>query len=71
MVPAGETLMMEMPGGGYGNPFEREIESVARDVRDGLVSRESARADYGVVINDDGAVDVERTTALRRSGSPA
>ena len=72
VVPAGQTLMMEMPGGGgYGNPFEREIESVARDVRDGLVSRESARAEYGVVINDDGAIDVERTKALRGSGTPA
>ena len=38
-------------GGGYGAPGERPIELVARDVRRGLVSRESARADYGVIID--------------------
>jgi N-methylhydantoinase B len=41
-------------GGGYGDPRERSPERVARDVRRGVVSRESARDDYGVVIEDDG-----------------
>jgi N-methylhydantoinase B len=41
-------------GGGYGDPRERPLESVARDVIRGLVSRESARNDYGVVIDSDG-----------------
>jgi N-methylhydantoinase B len=37
-------------GGGYGDPKERPLELVERDVIRGFVSRESARADYGVVI---------------------
>ena len=41
-------------GGGYGNPRERPIELVKRDVRRGLVSRQSARDDYGVVFGSDG-----------------
>ncbi len=38
-------------GGGWGDPLEREIEQVEKDVRGGFVSLESARSEYGVVIN--------------------
>lgn len=38
-------------GGGYGNPLERDVESVIEDVREGYVSIESALADYGVEID--------------------
>lgn len=38
-------------GGGYGNPLERSIEEVHRDVINGYVSVERAREDYGVVID--------------------
>ena len=38
-------------GGGYGEPFERPIKKVLDDVRNELVSVESAKRDYGVVIN--------------------
>jgi N-methylhydantoinase B len=41
-------------GGGYGDPKERPLELVQRDVIRGWVSPESARADYGVVFEDDG-----------------
>ena len=41
-------------GGGYGSPQKRPIELVQRDVMRGFVSRESARADYGVSIEADG-----------------
>ncbi|MBV9065618.1 MAG: hydantoinase B/oxoprolinase family protein, partial [Methylobacteriaceae bacterium] len=47
-------IYIESPaGGGWGNPQEREIDLVVRDVRDGLVSRESALAHYGVTISAD------------------
>ncbi|HWP23747.1 MAG TPA: hydantoinase B/oxoprolinase family protein, partial [Candidatus Binatia bacterium] len=42
-------------GGGYGDPRERPVELVRRDVIRGLVSRESARKDYGVIVDDDGS----------------
>jgi N-methylhydantoinase B len=41
-------------GGGYGDPRDRAVELVERDVIRGLVSRESARDDYGVVCDADG-----------------
>jgi N-methylhydantoinase B len=41
-------------GGGYGDPRERAIERVKQDVIRGLVSRQSARDDYGVVIDANG-----------------
>jgi N-methylhydantoinase B len=50
-VPAGERLVLEMPGGGgYGDPRERAPERVAEDVRNGLVSREAAAREYGAVV---------------------
>lgn len=51
-------------GGGWGDPLEREPALVAREVRQGLVSPEGAKA-YGVVIATDGAVDGDGTAALR------
>jgi N-methylhydantoinase B len=41
-------------GGGYGDPKERPLELVERDVIRGFVSRESARDDYGVVFEPNG-----------------
>ena len=40
-------------GGGWGDPLEREIALVERDVRGGFVSLASARSEYGVVIDPD------------------
>jgi N-methylhydantoinase B len=34
-------------GGGYGDPRERDSAALARDIREGKVSPESARRDYG------------------------
>ena len=51
-------------GGGYGDPFEREPGSVARDVRFGYVSPEAARSVYGVVLSGHD-VDEQATTAAR------
>jgi len=36
--------------GGWGDPFERDPERVLRDVRNGFVSIEAARREYGVVV---------------------
>jgi N-methylhydantoinase B len=54
-------------GGGFGSPFERPVELVVRDVQDGLVSREAAESEYGVVLErDDWGVDGAATERLRR-----
>lgn len=53
-------------GGGFGCPTERDVEKVAADVRDGLVSFASARDDYGVVIDPRSfEVDGEASASLR------
>ncbi|MDP6565603.1 MAG: hydantoinase B/oxoprolinase family protein [Alphaproteobacteria bacterium] len=65
-IPSGDRLMLEMPGGGgYGDPFARDPERVALDVRDGMVSADAARQLYGVALNDDGSVDPAETARLR------
>src|SRR5262249_10817486 len=59
-------------GGGYGNPFERPIEQVRDDVRQGYVTAKSAAEFYGVVLDPQtfevDAVATERLRAARRSG---
>ena len=48
-IPAGERLVVEMPGGGgFGDPKKRDRAAVKRDVKLGLVSEEQAKAVYGV-----------------------
>jgi N-methylhydantoinase B len=49
VVPPGERLVIEMPGGGgMGPAAERDSDSVRRDVRLGYLSAEAAKRDYGV-----------------------
>ena len=63
---AGNVLANETGGGGgYGNPFERDPQAVAKDVRNGFVSVASARSDYAVVVTDDFTVDLAETASLR------
>ncbi|HYD06528.1 MAG TPA: hydantoinase B/oxoprolinase family protein, partial [Reyranella sp.] len=65
-VPLDDRVIIEMPGGGgLGNPRRRPATAVADDVRQGFVSPESARRDYGVAVNDDGSVDEAETAKLR------
>lgn len=53
-------------GGGWGRPFERDVDLVLRDVRDGVVSMDAARDVYGVTLTRDRrAVDTEATARLR------
>ena len=56
-----------MGGAGVGNPLERDIQAVREDVRDELISLESAKNDYGVMINPETfEVDVKATEDLRK-----
>jgi N-methylhydantoinase B len=58
-------------GGGFGDPLERDPRAVLEDVRDGYVTVEGARRDYGVAVvaegevYDDWYVDEEETARLR------
>jgi N-methylhydantoinase B len=58
--------MVTNGGGGWGHPYDRELERVYRDVLGGFVSVASAREDYGVVIDPDRqALDLPATEARR------
>jgi len=53
-------------GGGYGDPYERDPETVEKDVALGYVSVDNAREAYGVVIDPVSLkADPERTKGLR------
>jgi N-methylhydantoinase B/oxoprolinase/acetone carboxylase alpha subunit len=71
-ITAGEALRFEGPmGGGFGDPTEREPEDVLRDVLDGYISPEEARAEYGVVLTRDGKSIDQRATTRARQDSRA
>jgi N-methylhydantoinase B len=77
-VTAGTVIRIRTTGGGgWGDPLERPLDLVARDVAWGKVSRAGAAADYGVVITgppDEPAADEAATSALRerlRAARPA
>jgi N-methylhydantoinase B/oxoprolinase/acetone carboxylase alpha subunit len=65
-VPADERLRLSLPGGaGWGDPLERPPARVAADVADGIIAREAAERDYGVVLTSDGGADEAATAKLR------
>ena len=66
-VEAGDLLhFITWGGGGWGDPLDRDPALVGKEVRQGLVTAEGARA-YGVVVSSDGVVDQAATEALRDS----
>jgi len=52
-------------GGGYGNPFERPVEKVQEDVKNGYITLEQAERDYGVVLNPE-TLEVVRLVGGRK-----
>ncbi len=65
-LTSGQTLTVLTPGAaGYGDPFRRDTEAVARDVKQGFVSRDGALRDYGVALDAAGRVDAEETRRVR------
>jgi N-methylhydantoinase B len=66
-LEAGDAALVHSGGGGgFGNPWEREVELVIEDVRQGYVSARAAEKLYGVKI-DAGTLKVDEaaTKALR------
>ena len=65
-VRAGELIRIRTTGGGgWGDPLDRPVTEVQRDVRWGKVSVPGARGDYGVVLGADGTADDGATAELR------
>jgi N-methylhydantoinase B len=54
-------------GGGYGDPLDRNIDAVERDVADGIVTEERARVVYGLGADHDAL----RRARLEHADAPA
>jgi N-methylhydantoinase B len=66
-VEAGDILhFITWGGGGWGDPLARDPALVGKEIRQGLVTPQGARA-YGVVADADGVVDEAATADLRGS----
>jgi len=51
-------------GGGFGPPWERPVEIVREDVRQGYVTLESARSAYGVVLDPD-TLEIDHDASIK------
>jgi N-methylhydantoinase B len=52
IIPIGDRLIINMPGGGgFGNPKDRDQKEVLEDFKMGLISRDAAKSDYGVIVD--------------------
>jgi N-methylhydantoinase B len=69
VLPADTIVTLAMPGGGgFASPYRRAPAQVLDDVRNGYVTAEAAKADYGVVVDTQNwIVDEAATKKLRRA----
>jgi len=68
----GDVFCLDTPGGGgYGDPLTRDPARVLDDVREGMVSREAAAKEYGVVLDAAASAVDEAATLKRRSAMRA
>ena len=69
-LAADERFTLQLPGGGgYFDPYTRDVQAVLDDVLDGFVSVAAARAQYGVAIDPASmTVDEAATESLRATG---
>ncbi|MGB8420799.1 hydantoinase B/oxoprolinase family protein [Paraburkholderia sp.] len=52
-IESGSTIqLLEAGGGGFGDPLERTIEQILRDIRQGIISTEYAKEHYGLVARE-------------------
>lgn len=65
LQPGDRFIVKSGGGGGVGDPLEREIEKVAYDCKCEYISKETARDVCGVVITEEGDVDLDATVRLR------
>ena len=58
-------------GGGYGNPFERDLDDVRQDLMYQYITAKGAKEDYGVVIDPISLEIDQQATAKLRSAKMA
>jgi N-methylhydantoinase B len=65
LLKPGDRMTIRLPGGGgFGNPLFRDLDSVLKDVQNGIVSLQGARL-YGLVMDEKLTIDWEETKKLR------
>ena len=70
-IDAGERMLIYCAGGGgAGDPFERDLVMMAEDVRNGYVTPERARDEYGVAVDPNRFVVDEMATQALRASKP-
>src|SRR4029079_8838606 len=76
VLHAGDAYILRSGGGGgFGSPLERDLESLARDVRCGYVSKQAAETLYGAGVSPgrteiDAGATAARRAEMRRQGLP-
>ena len=69
-VQQGALIVHEQAGaGGFGDPLERQPQSIIEDMKDGKITPAFARAHHGIVLTDDGVIDDRASAELRRGRS--
>jgi N-methylhydantoinase B len=64
-LQADDLVRLHLPGaGGYGEPRQRDLDALDRDLADGKVTADAAEADYAVVV-DRRALQVDRAATQR------
>lgn len=72
LKPGDRVLIDAAGGGGYGAPLERDPQRVESDVREGYVTLQGAKKDYGVIIDPERLkVDPEATLRKREASGKA
>ena len=70
-LQAGDVVSLRLPGaGGYGSPQHRDRPRLLQDVRDGKVTLDGARRDYGVEVAPDEWRELDRTPSTDSDGGP-
>ena len=69
LLRATDALRHELAGAaGWGDPLERDPNAVLRDVRNEMISVDTARRDYGVAVDiDTWSIDESETKKLRKA----
>ncbi len=69
-IQPGETATNRNPGGGgHGDPFDRPVEKVVRDIKNRLVSLKGAREDYGVAVRDIDTLEIDTAATATLRGN--
>ena len=59
-------ISITQPGGGYGPPYEREVERVRKDLLEGWITNKRAFDVYGVKIDSTGKINKKETIVQRK-----